>query len=362
MQGFYPVALGGLALTFSLALWVTYTHWKEVLKLPKIVLILAGTLVILAASIPTTSFERMYALGMGCTLIAASILGSAILTPLGIGAIIGSIGGVLLSFLSSPLSTSSFLLARGGGIYSPSNYNTAAGVILLGVVLWRWKYQWLAIPIAILGALATGADEAFVVIAVVGFVVLIRRDWSLKILPTVAVLLIPLILLLAAPSYIQNLWQVSQATLRTITNSNNIEGTTYSSNGNLYYTSQQTLANIAKYDLAFRWLPITNSFKDIKPFGHGYAPYDWLYTTVHNVPLRVLYELGPLGLLAWLGLIIWGLKRTTWIYAFTAVIAASLFDHYMWTQLSPYFFTLLGVASIKREDSDRIFSREDDRR
>ena len=115
----------------------------------------------------------------------------------------------------------------------------------------------------------------------------------------------------------------------------------------------QTIAVEANWDN--RWSAITESFNDVKVFGHGYQPDNVKWQTIHNIPVRVLWELGVFGLLAWLGLIIYGLWKTSWKYAFIAVVAAGLFDHFMWTQLTPFFFALLGVSSWKQGESDKIY-------
>jgi len=76
------------------------------------------------------------------------------------------------------------------------------------------------------------------------------------------------------------------------------------------------------------------------------------------VPLIIVDQIGPLAGLAWLWVTIACLVKTKWRYAFIAVIALSLFDHYIWTQAAPYWWVLVGVSTTSTIKSDLIFRRE----
>jgi len=41
---------------------------------------------------------------------------------------------------------------------------------------------------------------------------------------------------------------------------------------------------------------------------------------------------------------IWCLRRTRWKYAWVSVVALSVFDHYIWDQLAPAFWLLVGAS------------------
>lgn len=336
----FSAAIGGLAIILFVSMYVTYMNWKEVRKTPRTLLLLVLTLALLVIFIPgSTMYAKMYIIGMCCVFFASNVLGPKVLTPLGIGAIVGGLSVIVFSIITD--------FTRTGGIYQVENYNLATGVILIGAVLWRCKWQWVVVTIAMLGALFTGADEAFVIIAVLSLVVLIRRDWSRKILPALAVVIIPIVFLLLPNNPVQKLWDTVPLTIHAVTQQEVI----------LLPQQEADTPRQSKItsDLNNRWNIITSSLKDVKLFGHGYKPDNVETSTIHNVPVRVLWELGPLGLLCWLGLIIWGLLKTSWKYAFVAVIGASLFDHYVWTQLAPYFFVLLGVSMWLPNKKDWIF-------
>jgi len=349
IQRIHFVAISGLAIILFVSLYVVYIKWREVVKIPRALLILVTVLALLAVFIPgSTTYAKFYIVGMWCVFFAAYALGPKVLTPLGIGAIVGGLSVIIISIV--------YDFARSGGIYHVLNYNQATGVILLGTILWRWKYQWVVVPIAVLGALFTGADEAFAIIAVLGLAVLIRRDWGKRLIPTMLVVLVPFVFLLLPSNPVQKLWDTIPMTIRAVTQQ---EVTLPQQEVTLPQqevdTSRQSKVTA---DLNNRWSIITSSLKDVQLFGHGYEPDNVETSTIHNTPVRILWELGPLGLICWLGLIVYGLCRTTWKYAFVAVIGAGLFDHFVWTQLAPYFFVLLGVCIWYPGSPDLIFRRE----
>jgi O-antigen ligase len=83
-------------------------------------------------------------------------------------------------------------------------------------------------------------------------------------------------------------------------------------------------------------MPVTVS-EEIDPDRAG-----WDYQFVHNTPLLVLVELGALGTMAWLALIILALsfsyKKSTidrkvplWGVVFLSFLTAGMFDHYLWS-------------------------------
>jgi len=126
--------------------------------------------------------------------------------------------------------------------------------------------------------------------------------------------------------------------------------------------------------LEMRWLVIKDAVTDIQPLGIGYGLTNFTSHTVHNVPLIIIQQLGWPGILAalaWLWVTVWCLRKTRWKYAWVAVIALSIFDHYIWSQLAPYFWCLVGVSTITetanvvpetlpnngKDDNDLVFRR-----
>jgi hypothetical protein len=104
-----------------------------------------------------------------------------------------------------------------------------------------------------------------------------------------------------------------------------------------------------------RWVVAKKALSDIQILGHGYKPGLAEPFTVHNVPLVIVDQIGPLAGLAWLVVSLWCLIKTKWKYAWIAVIAMGVWDHYVWTQFAPYFWVLVGVSTTSKITSDRIF-------
>ncbi len=335
MQRFYGLGVTGLMLILFTSCWTVYRHWRDVVHAPKIVLCFVLILALLAVAVPgSTTYAKFFMLGMICVFLTGTILGPDVFVPLGISAVIGGLSVLVTIGLND--------FTRSGGMYHVSNYNESTGVILLGTIFWRHRYQWLLLPVAVAGALATGADEALVIIAMLGAAVILRRDISWKVLSTVALITIPFITLAFPNSPTKNLWATIPATYHTVFHNE------ASAKVGVQYEVEADLNN--------RLRIVVDSFKDVRLFGHGYQPDNVLTTTIHSVPVRLLWELGPLAVLCWIGLIVYGIWKTSWKYAFVALVAASLFDHYPWTQLAPYFFVLLGVCSWSSKESDRIFT------
>jgi len=129
-----------------------------------------------------------------------------------------------------------------------------------------------------------------------------------------------------------------------------------------HYTSPEGEERLVS-PLAIRWLVIRDAMTDIQPLGIGYGLTNFRPTTVHNVPLILIQQMGWPGMLAaiaWLWVTIWCLRRTRWKYAWVSVVALSFFDHYIWTQLAPYFWCLVGIStagSTLEGENDLIFRR-----
>ena len=76
---------------------------------------------------------------------------------------------------------------------------------------------------------------------------------------------------------------------------------------------------------------------------------------VHNVPLVIVDQIGPLAGFAWLFITIFCLVKTKWKYAWSAVLVLSVFDHYIWTQFAPYWWALVGISTTVAIKNDYIF-------
>ena len=220
---------------------------------------------------------------------------------------------------------------RTGGMYSPNNYNIAVGAIVVGSLLCKIKHQWILVSVVLIGLAFSGAEEALVALTFLGITLIIRRDWSRRLLLSAGVLV--LVVLACAPSGVL---------------------------GQLWHTNRVEAASQNNWEAVWegRLEAWKNAVTDIKPFGYGYTPFYVRYSSIHSVPLRILYETGPLASLAWLFVVGYVMVKTKRKYIPTAIIALSLFDHMLWTQLSVYTFTAIGIAMRDDDVGDLIFKEK----
>ncbi len=216
------------------------------------------------------------------------------------------------------------LSERSGGIYSP-NPNLAVGAIVMGTILFRHKYQWLLVAVALVGLSFTGAEEALVAVGILGLVTLVRRDWSKKILIPVGIIVIGLVLCIPLGTT-QQIWSNTPTRIEA------------AAHGDL---NVATTGRLEAYGLAIN---------NIRPLGHGYDPLNVHTSSIHNVPLRIMYELGPIAALAWLWIIGYGLIKSKAKYIFVAILALSLFDHFLWTSLNTYMYFAIGASATMTND------------
>lgn len=214
-----------------------------------------------------------------------------------------------------------------GGIVDSANYNIATGVILLGAVMAPKRWQWMLLTIAVPALLLSGSQEAIFGFIVLGIAIVARRDFGSRLIPVIVVGIVMLAVLLAShqPSILYE--RISNQ----LTES----------------ASVQELTN-GRLDTYLK------SLSDITLFGHGYNPIRVSYSEIHNVPLMVLYQLGILGLLAFLimlGITLWKTKAKYMIIAYMALM---IFDHFWWTQLAVWTWAIFGMAQ-REEGSDYIW-------
>lgn len=223
-----------------------------------------------------------------------------------------------------------------------TNYCAFAGFLVFGAVLNQGKWQWLLVAAALVGVFFIGALEGAFIVVVVGLTVLIRRDFSRK-----------LWIIVGIGACVVALW----ATLGYLV-------PLYTGNGNIGAVSSLLSGNSVSADAitSSRWSVIIKSLKDMHFFGHGFTltvgtTIDGIGNTVHNMPLVIVHQIGPIAGLAWLFVSLWCLVKTKWKYAWIALLAMGVFDHFLWTQFSPYFFAIIGVSTTSVIKSDLIFKK-----
>jgi len=226
----------------------------------------------------------------------------------------------------------------GGIITSSGNYCIATGFIVFGTVVAIWKWQWALVPLALVALFFTGSPEALFVVAVLGIVVLARKDWSKRLLMPVGLLIIVAVAWVGLGPGTE-LYNYAIGKIETV-------------------ITNPTEGNIDEA-LTGRWHVIKKAMNNLQPLGEGLSITEYSSDTVHNVPLVIVQQLGIVAALAWLFVSISCLVKTKWKYAWVAVLALSVFDHYMWTQLAPYWWALVGVSTASNIKSDLIFRKEE---
>lgn len=280
--------------------------------------------------------DKIAPLGMGLVLfavyLAARVLGKDIFLAFIPLVVIGVVSIVIGGFLSPGQYTGGFI----------TNYCASAGYIILGTLL--VLPRWPLVAIAIFGLFFIGALEAVFIVGVLGIVAIARRDIGK-----------PFYALIGCMLVIVWFWWLLGYLIPLYTGSGNIShlGEIISGKATLDYDLLDDLTT-------HRWGVYIMALSDIRLLGHGL----FLGTTgggiVHNLPLIIMHQVGPVAAVAWSFVTIYCLVKTRWKYAWIAVIATCVFDHYLWTQFLPLWWALVGVSTASRIKSDLIFRRRDE--
>lgn len=222
-----------------------------------------------------------------------------------------------------------------------TNYCAAAGFLIFGGVVNQGKWQWALLVVALVGVFFIGALEAVFIIGVLGIAVLIRRDFnkSFMIVAAVAVLLV-------------GAWALSGNLTALYTGNHNVESIWNILSGRVPIDT--TSLRVAT---SGRWEPIIWALQDIKFFGHGYTLSLVEGGIVHNIPLIVMHQIGWIGATAWLFVMVWCLVKTKWKYAWLMVLMMGVWDHWLWTQMMPFTWVLVGISTTSTIKSDLVFRK-----
>ena len=323
-------------LWFLLDSWKKGSDWKEWLGdwrifVPLLIIVLfMGISGLVTGKTLGGKFAPLF---MGVSLfavyVAARRLGAILFRALIPFVILGAVVAVVLGILHPGLPTSQV-----AGLIT--NYAANAGFLIFGAVVNQGKWQWVLVAIALVGVFFIGALEAAFIVTVLGITVIARRDFSRRFL-TVAGIAVGLVGLWALLGYLVPL---------------------YKGNNNLNVLFNLNTPDALNNLTTDRWGVILNSLRDIRFFGHGYTlnvGTQIVGNTVHNIPLIIVYQIGPIAGLAWLLVSIFCLTGTKWKYAWIALLAMCVFDHYFWTQLYPLWWCLIGVSCTSSIKNDLIF-------
>ena len=279
--------------------------------------------------------DKVYPLLMGGALFFAYVvsrsLGASIFRMLIPFVCLGAVIAVIIGILNPGIPS--------GGLIT--NYCASAGFLIFGAVVNQGKWQWVFIIIVLVGVFFIGALEAVFIFGILGITVLIRHDFSKRFI-IIASVLVGLIGLWALLGYLAPLYEGNQnlAVLFGLFNGNSILDTS-------------TLVALT----TGRWEVIVREMRNISVIGHGYSLSTVGGGIVHNIPLIIVHQIGPIAGIAWLFVSVYCLIKTKWKYAWIAIMAMGVFDHYFWTQFGALYWVLIGVSTSSTIKSDLIFRR-----
>lgn len=339
--GFFLPAFGYAIIIIAVLMYLTWRYdWKHIdwgAKQVYIPLIAVSVAIGLSGITAETIQNRLSPLLFGIVLfgvyLVARKLGQDIFMPLAVGALIASVG-IFISAIIKPGEVT-------GGLIFERNYDVVVGYVLLGAVAFINRYQWALLGVAFLAMLLSGSPEGLFVTGVMGVIFLARRDWNDKFFIGVS-----------AAVLVIGLWITignGQALYKYVAEVSSMQPTIepYAYENAPSLTALGYRVGIAK-----------EAMQNIKPLGHGYNITGFYEGIVHNVPLIIVQELGWPGILAglaWLWVSIYCLIKTKYKYAWALILSLSIFDHYIWTQLAPIWWSLAGISTASSIKRDLIF-------
>lgn len=314
MQKWKKITLG------SKYIWIPLAVLALCIGVSGIAQIISGEKALLAGITPL-----LFGVFLFCLYLVARLLGSKIFAPFPYFVVILTISIIIL-WVVNPVRLN-------GGIVGERNYDMATGALAFGAIISVSKRQWIIVAIALIGMIFTGAPEAAFYLAIMTIIILARRDWGKRLF-----IVIGLGCLIILGLYITGYGDILFRYILMITQS-----------------SIGMDTEIGRNQLWWKWQPNIEAMKHIALFGHGYTITEFTIKTVHNVPLIIVDQIGILGALAWIFTVIYCLIKTKWKYAFATILILSVFDHYFWTQVAPYVWCLVGIASLNTIKNDLIF-------
>lgn len=261
--------------------------------------------------------------------------------------VVGRNLGVMLFRVLIPFVIVGAMVAIAIGLVNPgqptggliTNYLASAGFLIFGAVVNQGKWQWTLLAVMLIGLFFIGALEAVFIVGVMGIVVIVRRDFSRR-----------FVIITGAMALLIGIWILFDYLAPLYEGNHNL---------NVLFTLISGKATLTQDTLDLlttgRWGIIVDAMRHIKVFGHGYSLSTVGGGIVHNIPLIIVHQIGPLAAIAWTVITVYCLIKTKWKYAWIAVIAMGVFDHYIWTQFVPYFWVLVGVSTTSTITSDKIF-------
>ncbi len=297
--------------------------------------------------------------------LAAKQLGRNIFVVIAIFTVVEAVSSIAYGLMMPGVKAGGLVTSPPEHLLAGVNYDIATGVMVFGAMVSCFRKQWLIVSIALVGLFFTGAIEAVFACFVVGIVILARRDWSRKLLLPVGIIVAVIVGGLAF-GVTQSLYGGAFAKLR------QVQAFTMNDNGvtvtkidprrqDIWDEAELTTTRKGwevQLDLIFndRYTQYKQAIENIQPLGNGLEFTRYNFYTPHNVAIIIIDQIGVVAAVAWLFIMVAGLIKTKWKYAFTAVLALGFLDHFMWTQIALYWWVLVGVAvAVPNIKSDLIF-------
>ena len=220
-----------------------------------------------------------------------------------------------------------------------TNYCALAGFLILGGIVNQGRYQWVLLTVVLVGLFFVGALEAVFIVGVLGITMLLRRDIDKRLIISMGVVAC-LVILWAVLGNLAPLYRGG---------SNNVE-TLF----NVLVGTQPLTPQAMNMITSGRWVIIVREMQNISFWGHGYSLSTVGGGIVHNIPLIIVHQIGILPAIAWVFVTAYCLIKTKWKYAWMAILAMCVFDHYLWTQFTPYWWALVGVSTASGIENDYL--------
>ncbi len=227
-----------------------------------------------------------------------------------------------------------------GGLIT--NYCASAGFLIFGAIVNQGKWQWALLFATLIGVFFIGALEGAFIVGVVGIVVLARRDFNKYLLISLGALFI-----------IAIIWALRGNLLPLYKGNNNLIALYDVIIGKAPLTMKMLNAMTSQ-----RWEVYVEAIKRFNFIGYGYSLDLSQGRNIHNVPLMIMHQIGILAAISWLWLSVYCAVKTKWHYAWLALLAMCVFDHYIWTQFGAFWWCLVGVSTASSVKSDLVFRKE----
>ncbi len=244
---------------------------------------------------------------------------------------LGAVIAVVLGILNPGVSS--------GGIIT--NYCASVGFLIFGALVNQGKKQWALIMAALIGVFFIGALEGVFIVGVIGIVVLVRRDYNKYLFLSLGVLLV-----------IIAIWAMAGKLVPLYEGNDNLVA--------LYEVITGKIPiNIVTMNIitSHRWEVYIEAVERFNFIGYGYSLELTQGRNIHNTPLNIMDQIGVLAAIAWLGLSVYCAIKTKWHYAWVAILAMGVWDHFLWTQFGPLWWCLIGVSTASTIKSDMVFKR-----